>query len=160
MIQLGQGIGMRVLAWTVHPSPQRAAKYGVEYVSLEKLLQDSDVVSLHVELTAITEKFIGPEQLSLMKPTAILVNTARGAVVDERALIEALAEGRIAGAGLDVFETEPLPPGHPLTRLENVVMTSHRAIMSHNAVSRAFEMVVEALESFASGSTIYTVNAR
>jgi phosphoglycerate dehydrogenase-like enzyme len=121
MVQLGQGIGMRVVAWTVHPSPQRAAEYGVEYVSLEELLQDSDVVSVHVELTALTEKLIGQEQLSLMKPTAILVNTARGAVVDERALIEALAEGRIAGAGLDVFETEPLPPGHPLTQLENVV---------------------------------------
>ncbi len=74
-----------------------------------------------------------------MKPTAILVNTARGAVVDEIALSEALAQKRIARAGLDVFETEPLPQGHPLTQLENVVMTCHQGIMSHNAVNRAFE---------------------
>lgn len=159
MIQLGRGLGMKVVAWTIHPSPQRAAEYGVEFLSFEKLLQESDVISLHVELTDLTQKLIGPEQLSLMKPTAILVNTARGAVVDEIALIEALAQKRIAGAGLDVFETEPLPQGHPFTQLENVVMTCHQGLMSPNAVKRAFEMAVEALESFASGRPLYTVDA-
>ena len=157
MIQLGQGIGMNVVAWTFNPTPERAAEYGVEFLELEELLRRSDVVSLHVALTPESEGLIGKEQLALMKPTAILVNAARGAVVDEAALVEALNDGKIAGAGLDVFETEPLTPGHPLTKLDNVVLSPHAGGMAYNGTMRGLEMSVENLEAFAAGSPVNVV---
>jgi len=155
MIQLGKGIGMKVIAWTLHPAPERAAEYGVEFVPLEELLRQSDVVSLHVALSPQTEKLIGREQLALMKPTAILVNTARGAVVEEVALLEALEQKRIAGAGLDVFEAEPLSAGNPFARLDNVVLSPHAGGMAYNGTMRGLEMSVENLEAFAAGTPIY-----
>ena len=110
------------------------------FLPLEQLLAEADVVSLHVALSAATERLIGAEQLALMKPTAILVNTARGGVVDQNALLEVLRDRRIAGAGLDVFETEPLPPGHPLTELDNVVLSPHAGGMAYNGTMRGLEM--------------------
>jgi phosphoglycerate dehydrogenase-like enzyme len=157
MIQLGRAIGMDIIAWTLHPSPERAAEYGVEFISLEDLLRRADVVSLHLALSPETTKLIGPEQLALMKPTAILVNTARGAVVDEAALLEVLEQEKIAGAGLDVFESEPLPAGHPFTRLDNVVLSPHAGGMAYNGTMRGLEMSVENLEAFAAGSPVYVV---
>ncbi len=157
MIQLGKGIGMQVIAWTVHPSSERAKEYGVEFVALEELLKRADVVSLHVALSPLTEKLIGREQLESMKETAILVNTSRGPTVDESALIEALQRGSIAGAGLDVFESEPLPPQHPLTKLDNVVLSPHSGGMAYSGTMRGLEMSVENLEAFAAGKPIYVV---
>jgi D-3-phosphoglycerate dehydrogenase len=159
MIQLGQGIGMKVIAWTFNPTPQRAAEYGVEFLELEELLRRSDVVSLHVALTPQTQGFIGRERLALMKPTAILVNVARGAVVDEAALLEALQDGMIAGAGLDVFEAEPLPAGHPFTELDNVVLSPHAGSMAYNGTMRGLEMSIENLEGFAAGHPVNIVAA-
>ena len=159
MIQLGQGIGMKVIAWTFNPTPQRAAEYGVEFLELEELLRRSDVVSLHVALTPQTQGFIGRERLALMKPTAILVNVARGAVVDEAALLEALQDGMIAGAGLDVFEAEPLPAGHPFTELDNVVLSPHAGSMAYNGTMRGLEMSIENLEGFAAGHPVNVVTA-
>ena len=159
MIQLGQGIGMKVIAWTFNPTPQRAAEYGVEFLELEELLRRSDVVSLHVALTPQTQGFIGRERLALMKPTAILVNVARGAVVDEAALLEALQDGMIAGAGLDVFEAEPLPAGHPFTELDNVVLSPHAGSMAYNGTMRGLEMSIENLEGFAAGHPVNVVAA-
>ena len=159
MIQLGQGIGMKVIAWTFNPTPQRAAEYGVEFLELEELLRRSDVVSLHVALTPQTQGFIGRERLALMKPTAILVNVARGAVVDEAALLEALQDGMIAGAGLDVFEAEPLPAGHPFTELDNVVLSPHAGSMAYNGTMRGLEMSIENLEGFAAGHPVNVIAA-
>ena len=159
MIQLGQGIGMKVIAWTSNPTAQRAAEYGVPFVPLEELLTRSDVVSLHVALTPQTVGFIGREQLALMKYNAILVNVARGAVVDEKALLETLQAGKIAGAGLDVFETEPLPHGHPFAELDNVVLSPHVGGMAYNGTMRGLEMSIENLEAFAAGSPVNVVNA-
>ena len=159
MIQLGQGIGMKVIAWTFNPTPQRAAEYGVEFLELEELLRRSDVVSLHVALTPQTQGFIGRERLALMKPTAILVNVARGAVVDEAALLGALQDGMIAGAGLDVFEAEPLPAGHPFTELDNVVLSPHAGSMAYNGTMRGLEMSIENLEGFAAGHPVNVVAA-
>ena len=158
MIQLGQGIGMKVIAWTFNPTAQRAAEYGVPFVPLEELLTRSDVVSLHVALTPQTVGFIGREQLALMKPNAILVNVARGAVVDEKALLETLQAGKIAGAGLDVFETEPLPHDHPFAKLDNVVLSPHVGGMAYNGTMRGLEMSIENLEAFAAGSPVNVVN--
>ena len=159
MIQLGKGIGMKVIAWTLHPTPERAAEYGVEFMDLDDLLQRADVVSLHVSLSELTEKLIGRRELELMKPTAILVNAARGGVVDEAALVDALRQGKIAGAGLDVFQVEPLGADHPLTKLDNVVLSPHAGGMAYSGTMRGLEMSVENLEAFAQGNPIYVVAA-
>ena len=119
--RIAGGIGMRVIAWTMHPRPEP----GVELVPLEDLLREADVVSVHLRLSPETRGFLDRTQFALMKPSAILINTARGPIVDETALIAALKAERIAGAGLDVFDREPLPAGHPLTALPNVVLTPH-----------------------------------
>jgi D-3-phosphoglycerate dehydrogenase len=119
--------GMKVIAFDPFPDKAFAEKHGVQLVSLNDLLQQADYVSLHLPAMAGTLKLINAERLALMKPTAFLINTARGAVVDERALYDALRDKKIAGAGLDVFEEEPPLPDNPITRLDNVVMTAHTA---------------------------------
>ncbi len=127
MARLGRAIGMNVIAWTFNPSESRAEQIGVRYVELDELLRTSDVVSLHVKLTQESRHLIGARELALMKPGSILVNTARGAVVDNSALIEVLRSGRLAGAALDVFKAEPLPPDDPILQCEQVVLTPHSA---------------------------------
>ena len=116
---------MRVLAHSSHIDPAEAAALGVPLVSLEELLREADFVSLHARLSDETRRMIGAKQLALMKPTAYFINVARGELVDQGALVGALAERRIAGAALDVFEVEPLPADDPLTRLDNVILTPH-----------------------------------
>lgn len=145
--RLGTGGGMRVIAWTMHPDPA----LGCELVTLDDLLRSSDVVSLHLRLSEETRGFIGKREFEKMKPGAILINTARGAIVDEQAMIEVLSQGRIAGAGLDVFETEPLPSGHPLTRLENVVLTPHCAGVTPEALEAGLRLSIENVWSFLEG---------
>ena len=112
--------GMRVLSWSRHPDDGSAAAVGAMVTELDDLLRASDIVSVHATLSPHTRGLLDARRLALMKPTAYLINTARGAIVDEAALVDALANRRIAGAGLDVFDSEPLPPGHPLTALTNV----------------------------------------
>jgi len=151
--RIAAGIGMRVIAWTMHPKPEP----GVEFVELDDLYCSSDVVSIHLRLSPATEGFIASRQLALMKPTAILINTARGAIVDEVALIDALVKGRIAGAGLDVFSTEPLPAGHPLAQLPNVVMTPHCAGITPEALEAGLRMAVENIWEFLAGRAAHAV---
>src|SRR5579872_465296 len=145
--RLGAGVGMHVIAWTMHPNPS----LGFELVSLDDLLRQSDVVSLHLRLSAETRGFLGKRELEKLKPSAILINTARGAIVDEPALLEALSGSRIAGAGLDVFEVEPLPPGHPLTRLENVVLTPHSAGVTPEALEAGLQLSIDNVWNFLGG---------
>jgi phosphoglycerate dehydrogenase-like enzyme len=145
--RIGEGIGMRVIAWTMHPDPA----LGFTLVALDNLLGTSDVVSLHLRLSDETRGFIGQRELEKMKPSAILINTARGPIVNEPALLEALASGRIAGAGLDVFEIEPLPDGHPLTRLENVVLTPHSAGVTPEALEAGLALSIENVWNFLRG---------
>ncbi len=152
---IAAGIGMRVIAWTMHPRPEP----GVEFVELDELYRSSDVVSIHLRLSPATEGFIGSRQLALMKPTAILLNTARGAIIDEAALIDALAAGRLAGAGLDVFSAEPLPPGHPLAQLSNVVITPHCAGITPEALEAGLRMAVENIWEFLAGRPAHVVLA-
>jgi D-3-phosphoglycerate dehydrogenase len=153
--ELGHGIGMRVIVWTFHPKPAP----GIEFVSLEDLLRTSDVISLHVRLSAQTERMIGQREFEQMKPGAILINTARGAVVDEAALVQALSSGRIAGAGLDVFCTEPLPAGHELAQLPNVVLTPHSAGITPEALEAGLQLAVENVRNFLAGSPSNAVAA-
>jgi phosphoglycerate dehydrogenase-like enzyme len=138
-----RGFEMRVLAHEVLPDDGFAQQHGVELVDLETLFAAADFVSVHAPHTSETDKIVSREQLALMKPTAFLVNTARGGLVDEAALAEALREGRIAGAGLDVFAVEPLPPDSPLRGLPNVVLTPHCAGSNVDAIAAMAERVVE-----------------
>jgi D-3-phosphoglycerate dehydrogenase len=145
--RLAAALGMRVVVWTMHP-----ARYAdVEFVELDELYRTSDVVSLHLRLSPQTESFVSAAQFGLMKPGAILINTARGAIVHEEALIEALATGGIAGAGLDVFVAEPLPPHHPLTGLGNVVLTPHCAGITPEALEAGLRMAVDNIWNFFEG---------
>jgi phosphoglycerate dehydrogenase-like enzyme len=123
--KIGRAFDMRVLSWTRRPDAAVAASVGAEPCELDELLRAADVVSIHATLAPETRGLLDARRLSLMKPSAVLINTARGPIVDEHALVEALRDRRIAGAGLDVFDTEPLPAGHPLTRLPTVVLTPH-----------------------------------
>ena len=152
MIDLGRAMGMHVAAWTLHPSPERARELAVNLLPLPKLLQVSDVVSIHLPISEETRHLLGPNELALMKPNAVLVNTGRGAVVDEEALIKALEEGRLAGAGLDVFALEPLPQDHPFCRLDNVVLSPHVGAMSPETSLAGLEMAIENIEAFLAGT--------
>jgi phosphoglycerate dehydrogenase-like enzyme len=148
----GQLLGMRVLAWGPTLTDERAAAAGVTRVALDDLLRDSDVVSLHLRLSDRTRGVLGARELGLMKPGAFLVNTARGPLVDEGALVDALREGRLAGAGLDVYDVETLPPGHPLLALDNAVLTPHTGYVTREAYDIFFEQAVTAIERHLDGA--------
>jgi D-3-phosphoglycerate dehydrogenase len=128
------GFDMRILAYDAVPDPAYARAHGIELVDLETVFKEADFVSVHAPLTGASAKIVSREQLALMRPSAFLINTARGGLVDEAALHEALSAGRIAGAGLDVFEVEPLPASSPLRQLDNVLLSPHCAGGSIEAV--------------------------
>jgi D-3-phosphoglycerate dehydrogenase / 2-oxoglutarate reductase len=139
------GFGCRILAVESEPDLDFCARFDIELAALDEALAEVDVLTLHVPLTAETRHLIGARELALMRPTAIVVNTSRGGVVDEAALIEALEDGRIGGAALDVFEEEPLPVDHPLSRLPNVVLSGHAATFTRLSVRRITDAVVAGL---------------
>ncbi len=146
--QIASVFGCRVLGYS-RSRRQEALEAGVEYVPLETLLEESDIVTLHTPLTEETRGLIGKEQLARMKPSALLINMARGAVVDSAALADALNEGRLAGAGIDVFETEPpLPAEHPLLRAKNVLLTPHVAFASEESMKRRAQIVFRNIEEW------------
>jgi D-3-phosphoglycerate dehydrogenase len=137
LAELAHGaFAMRLLYRDIQPYPDYEARLKAERVELDQLLVESDVVSVHVPLLPETHSLIGEAELRSMRSTAFLLNTARGAVVDSQALLQALTEGWIAGAGLDVFEPEPLPPDHPLLALENVILSPHMAAHTDEALLR------------------------
>jgi D-3-phosphoglycerate dehydrogenase len=154
MARMARGLGMEVIAWTVHPTSARAKESGVQFVSKEELLKRSDVVSLHLKLSDETRGFVKRDDFTLMKPTAFLVNTARAGLMEPGGLYEALKSKKIAGAGLDVYDQEPLPPGDPLTTLPNVVLTPHNAGLTPEATITGLMMAVENIESFLEGKEI------
>ena len=141
------GAGMRVIAWnrTKRDAP------GVEFVELDRLLAESDVLSLHLLLTDETRGFLGVDRLAQLRPSTILVNTARGALVEEAALIDALRAGRIAHAALDVFDQEPLPAGHPFTELERVTLTAHSAFRTPEASDTLIRRALDIAKRIAAG---------
>lgn len=146
--RLGNGIGMNVVAWTFHPSAERENELRVRYVPLDELLRRSDVVSLHLRLTEDTRALMGERELALMKPTAILINTARADLIDKEALIRALSGGAIAAAGLDVFHSEPPDQDDPLLKLDNVVLTPHSSGQTPEVLDRGLAMAVENVKRF------------
>ncbi len=154
---LAKAFGMEVIAWTANPSPDRAADAGLRFEPLETVFDRADIVSLHCALTPQTEGMITGAHLDRMKDGALLINTARGELVEEAALMAALTSGRIS-AGLDVFHREPLAEDHPLRRLPNVVLTPHSAYNTPEAGFAIHEMCVAAIEGFYDGRPINVVN--
>lgn len=146
MARLGKGIGMHVIAWTFHPEGDIA-----EFVSLEELLRRADIVSVHVRQSPVTIGMIRREHFNMMKPGAILINTARGPIVREADLVEALRSNRIAGAGLDVFDQEPLPPNSPFFELPNAVLSPHAAGITPEATEAGIALAIENIFSYWAG---------
>ena len=149
--RLARGIGMNLIAWTFHPDEDFAEETGIEWVELDALYERSDVVSLHVRHSPDTEGMVGKDVFAKMKPGAILVNTARGAIVDEVALARALESGDLAAAGLDVFGEEPLPAGHPLAKLPGAVLSPHNAGVTPEVTEAGLLMAAENVAAFFEG---------
>jgi phosphoglycerate dehydrogenase-like enzyme len=145
------GFACRIIVVDPVADPRLCEQLGVVLATLEDALRLADIVTLHVPLVATTRSLLGRRELAWLRPSAILVNTSRGAVVDEPALIDALRARQIAGAALDVFEREPLPPGHPLAALDNVVLTGHAASSTRAAIERMCEAAASALHAAAAG---------
>jgi D-3-phosphoglycerate dehydrogenase len=154
---LGKGIGMKVWAWTLHPTPERAEECGVQFVDLDRLLSESDVISVNIRASEKTEGLISRQALEKVKPSCILVNTARARIVDTQAMIDALRSGKLAAAGLDVFDREPLPADDPILSLPNVVLSPHNAGMTPEAIRKGNEMVVDNVIAFLEGRSINLV---
>jgi phosphoglycerate dehydrogenase-like enzyme len=155
----GLAFGMDVLAWSQNLDPAAAREQGVEPVSKEELLARSDVVSLHLRLSGRTRGIVGAAELRAMKRTAYLVNTSRGPLVDEAALVESLHSGEIAGAGLDVYDEEPLPEGHPLRSAPRTVLTPHLGYVTDGGYRLFYGDVVEDIAAWREGSPIRVVTA-
>jgi D-3-phosphoglycerate dehydrogenase len=153
--KIAQALDMKVIAWSQNLNAERCASAGVELApSKEALLRAADIVSLHVVLSERTRGLIGREEFALMKPSVYLINTARGPIVDEAALIAALRDKRIAGAGLDVYDIEPLPADHPLRALDNVVLSPHLGYVTVENFRTCYAGVVEDIRAFLDGKPI------
>jgi phosphoglycerate dehydrogenase-like enzyme len=152
--QFGQVFGMRVIAWSENLTSERAAEVGVTYVSKQELFEQADVLSVHLVLSERSRGLVDAQALDWMKPTAWLVNTARGPIVDESALIKALQKKRLAGAALDVFEHEPLPRHHPFRTLDNVLATPHVGYVSRQNYQLFFSQMIEDIQAWATGAPI------
>lgn len=152
--QFGQVFGMHVIAWSQNLTPERAAEAGVSYVSKQQLFEQADILSIHLVLGERTRGLVDAQALGWMKPGALLVNTARGPIVDEGALIDALRHKRLAGAALDVFAEEPLPPGHPFRTLDNVLATPHIGYVSRQNYRQFYALMIEDIRAWAAGAPI------
>jgi D-3-phosphoglycerate dehydrogenase len=153
--EVGRAFRMKVVAWSQNITPERAHAAGVEYAgSKEDLLRQSDIVSIHIPLTPKSRALIGAKELGLMKPSALLINTSRGPIVEEAALIAALRDKRLAGAGCDVFDVEPLPLSHPFRQMDNVVITPHLGYASQQNYRAYFPGVVDDIRGFLDGKPV------
>ena len=157
--EIGKAFGMEVVAWSQNLTAERATAVGARLVGKDELFQRADVVSIHVVLSPRSRGLVGAAELGRMKSSAFLVNTSRGPVVDEGALLAALREGRIAGAGLDVFEPEPLPKNHPLLALDNVVITPHLGYVTEENYRLLYGQAVEDIRAFLDGKPLRPLNA-
>ena len=156
---LAKGIGMNVRAWTRNPDPQRARAHGIEFVDLDTILRESDILSLHVALTPETEGLLDARALSLTKPGVIVINTARGEIIDEDALQAALRSEHVAAAGLDVYHEEPLPADHPLLALDNVLLTPHVAFNTPEATLALLDITIDNIVNYFRGAPTNVVAA-
>jgi len=157
--EIGKAFGMEAIAWSQNLTAERATAVGATLVGKDELFQRADIVSIHVVLSPRSRGLVGPAELGRMKRSAFLVNTSRGPVVDEGALLAALRERRIAGAGLDVFEPEPLPKNHPLLALDNVVITPHLGYVTEENYRLLYGQAVEDIRAFLDGKPLRPLNA-
>jgi phosphoglycerate dehydrogenase-like enzyme len=155
---VGKAFQMPVIAWSQNLTAERAAQVGATLVSKDELLSQSDIVTIHLVLSERTRGLLGARELALMKPTSYLVNTSRGPIVDEQALVAALQKKTIAGAALDVFDEEPLPLDHPLRHLENTVITPHLGYVTIETYRIFFDQTVENIRAFLNGAPVRVIN--
>lgn len=153
-----KAFGMDVVAWSQNLTAEKAEAIGVKYVSKDELLSTSDFISIHLALSDRTRGLIGAAELAKMKKTAILINTSRGPIVDEAALIAALKNGTIAHAGLDVYDKEPVAAGHPLTKLENVTLVPHLGYVVEDSYRHFYKGTIEDIEAWLDGKPINVLN--
>ena len=156
--RVGQAFDMNIIAWSQNLTAQRAAECGATLVDRDALFRDSDIVSVHVRLSDRTRGLVGAREIGLMKPSAYLVNISRGPIVDEGALLNALKTNAIAGAAIDTFDIEPLPPNHPFLSLPNTVLTPHIGYVTEDSYRVRYTHVVEDIRSFAGGEPIRVLN--
>jgi phosphoglycerate dehydrogenase-like enzyme len=156
--RVGAAFDMSVIAWSQNLTAERAAQCGATLVTKDELCAHSDILSIHVQLSARTRGLVGARELRLMKPTAYLINTARGPIVDEAALVQALQTRRIAGAGLDIFDQEPLPPGHPLTMLDNTLLVPHIGYVTREQYQVRYRDTVEDIAAYLRGEPLRVLN--
>jgi len=152
--RIGRAFDMRVVAWSQNLTPERAEEAGATLVTKDELFTVSDVVTVHLKLSPRTEGLVGAADLAAIKPSSILINTSRGPIVDQDALIGALASGSIAGAGLDVYDVEPLPAGHPLRGAPNTVLLPHLGYVTEGGYRAMYEQVVEDIAAWRAGSPL------
>jgi D-3-phosphoglycerate dehydrogenase len=155
--KVGQAFGMKVIAWSQNLTPERCAEHGVTYATKADLFQQSDFISIHTVLSDRSRGLVSKTDLGMMKPTAYIINTSRGPIIDETALIAALRNKTIAGAGLDVFDTEPLPRDHALRTLPNVVITPHLGYVTQDGYRAFYGGTVEAIRAFLDGKPIRVI---
>ena len=155
--KIGKAFGMHVIAWSQNLTRDMTDPLGVELVSKQLLFQRADVVTVHLVLSDRTRGLVGEQELRSMRPTALLINTARGPIVDEQALIHALRHSVIAGAGLDVFDEEPLPRDHPLRRLENALLTPHLGYVTTENDRLAYGEAVDDIRGFLAGTPVRVI---
>jgi phosphoglycerate dehydrogenase-like enzyme len=155
--QVGNAFGMDVVGWSPNLTPERAEKAGAKYVDKHELFATADVISVHLILSKSTSNVVDAESIAAMKSSAFLVNTSRAGLVDQSALMDALRNKRIGGAGLDVFTTEPLPADDPVRKLDNVVLTPHLGYVSEDNFRAFYTNVLEAVKAWAAGSPIRTL---
>ncbi len=151
---IAKAFGMKVIAWSQNLTAEKAQATGVTYVSKDDLFKQSDFITIHVVLSQRSRGLVGARELGLMKPSAYLINTSRGPIIDESALIAALRDQKIAGAGLDVFDVEPLPVDHPFRKMDNVVITPHLGYVSEQNYKNYFAGVVEDIRGFLDGKPV------
>ena len=156
--RVGLAFGMKVIAWSQNLTDERAAEVGAIRVDKKTLLSQSDYISIHLILSDRSRGLIGAEELKQMKPSAYLVNTSRGPIVDEDALLEALQNHKIAGAGIDVYSEEPLPIGSPFRTLDNVLLTPHMGYVATNNISRMYSDAAEDIAAFLDGNPVRVLN--
>jgi phosphoglycerate dehydrogenase-like enzyme len=156
--RVGLAFDMSVIAWSQNLTAERATQCGATLVTKDELFARSDILSIHVQLSARTRGLVGARELHLMKPTAYLINTARGPIVDEAALVQALQSRTIAGAGLDVFDQEPLPPSHPLTVLDNTLLVPHIGYVTREQYQVRYRDTVEDVAAYLRGEPLRVLN--
>ena len=156
--RIAQAFGMKVMAWSQNLTPEKCQEAGVAYAGKEDLFRQADIVTIHLVLSQRSRGLVGAKELALMKPSAYIINTSRGPIIEETALLAALRGKAIAGAGLDVFDVEPLPPDHPLRKMDNVVLTPHLGYVATQNYRAYFAGVVDDIRAFLDGKPVRVID--